>query len=59
MLFWRISPFVAPVITRQRAISSAELFISFLEKNIALGLPVVPLDVCSLITFSGETVKSP
>ena len=32
--------------TKQRAISSAALSTSWREKNSALGLPVVPLEVC-------------
>ncbi len=59
MEFCRTSPLVVPVITKHLAISSAPISISFLVKNIALGFPVVPLEVCNLTTFSLGTARSP
>lgn len=42
-----------------RAIKSAARSTSRLEKNNALGFPVVPLDVCSLSTSWRGTASNP
>ena len=58
-MFWKTSFLVMPVMTSERAMSSAALSTSLREKKMALGLPVVPLEVCRRTGSSRSTASMP
>ena len=58
-MFWKMSRLPMPVATKLRAHRWAALSTSCREKKIALGLPVVPLEVCSRSVSSKGTASMP
>ncbi len=58
-MFWKTSARLMPAETSDRAMSSAALSTSLREKKMALGLPVVPLEVCSRTASVRSTASKP
>jgi|GEM_PF-7089071 len=58
-MFCRMSPGRTPTMYRQRAMSPAQVSMSFLVYRTAVGEPVVPLEACTRISFSTGSTHRP